>query len=333
VAQPLRIALLIAGVALLAFLCVHIGLGDLFAAVERANPARLLVFLAFSAATFFTYAKRWSIVLEAMGSRPPRFSLRKLLCFRAAGHAVSTLLPAAQLSGEPVRALLLRRHGLDWARSVSTVSMDRLLEASASAIVGPVYLAAFVLAHGGRVAATPWVIGGMAIGLALLALFYVHLYRGATLISWLARRGFLPSLQGSLESLEADLRAFVRTPSFAASFAAALLAEALVLAELWSLAWAFELPISLPTLAGVTVGMGVAQLLPIPAALGSLEATEVGVVSLAGGAAPLGLAIGLLVRLRETLWILVGLVTLYVEGLISTRLPIPDNPSAIVPKG
>jgi hypothetical protein len=173
----------------------------------------------------------------------------------------------------------------------------------------------------------------MAIGLALLALFYVHLYRGATLISWLARRGFLPSLQGSLESLEADLRAFVRTPSFAASFAAALLAEALVLAELWSLAWAFELPISLPTLAGVTVGMGVAQLLPIPAALGSLEATEVGVVSLAGGAAPLGLAIGLLVRLRETLWILVGLVTLYVEGLISTRLPIPDNPSAIVPKG
>ena len=331
-AQPLRIALLIAGVALLAFLCVHIGLGDLFAAVERANPARLLVFLAFSAATFFTYAKRWSIVLEAMGSRRPHFSLRKLLCFRAAGHAVSTLLPAAQLSGEPVRALLLRRHGLDWARSVSTVTMDRLLEASASAIVGPAYLAAFVLANGGRVA-TLWVIGGMAVGLVLLALFYVHLYRGATLISWLTRRGFLLSLQGSLESLEADLRTFVRTPSFATGFAAALLAEALVLAELWSLAWAFELPISLPTLAGVTVGMGVAQLLPIPAALGSLEATEIGIISLTGGAAPLGLAVGLLVRLRETLWILVGLVTLYVEGLISTRLPIPDNPSAIVPKG
>ena len=279
-AQPLRIAFLIAGVALLAFLCVHIGLGDVVAAAERANPTRLLVFFAFSAATFLTYAKRWSIVLEAMGSRP-QFSLRKLLCFRAAGHAVSTLLPAAQLSGEPIRALLLRRHGLDWARSVSTVTMDRLLEASASAIVGPAYLAAFVLANGGRhVTATPWVIGGMAVGFVLLALFYMHLYRGATLISWLVRRGFLPSLQGSLESLEADLRAFVRTPSFATSLATALLAEALVLAELYTLAWAFELPISLPTLAGVTVGMGVAQLLPIPAALGSLEATEVGIVSL-----------------------------------------------------
>ncbi len=330
-AQPLRIALFLAGAALFAFLCVHVGLGDLFAAAERAKPARILVFLALSVATFLTYAKRWSIVLDAMGSR--QLSLGRLLCFRAAGHAVSTLFPAAQLSGEPVRALLLRRHGLDWARSISAVTMDRLLEASASAIVGPIYLAAFFLANGGYSAATPWVIGGMAIGLMLLALLYVHLFRGATLISWLARRGFLPSLRGSLETLEADLRAFVRTPSFATSFAAALLAEALVLAELCALAWAFELPISLPTLAGVTVGMGVAQLLPIPAALGSLEATEVGIVSLAGGAAPLGLAVGLLVRLRETLWILVGLVTLYVEGLISTRLSIPEEPSAIVPKG
>jgi uncharacterized membrane protein YbhN (UPF0104 family) len=331
VAQPLRIALFLSGAALFAFLCVHVGLGDLFAAAERAKPARILVFLALSVATFLTYAKRWSIVLDAMGRG--QLSLGRLLCFRAAGHAVSTLLPAAQLSGEPVRALLLRRHGLDWARSISAVTMDRLLEASASAIVGPIYLAAFFLANGGYSAAIPWVIGGMAIGLMLLALLYVHLFRGATLISWLARRGFLPSLRGSLETLEADLRAFVRTPSFATSLAAALLAEALVLAELCALAWAFELPISLPTLAGVTVGMGVAQLLPIPAALGSLEATEVGIVSLAGGAAPLGLAVGLLVRLRETLWILVGLVTLYVEGLISTRLSIPEEPSVIVPKG
>ena len=330
-APRLRIALFVVGAVLLAFLCAHVGLGDLVAATERADPARLLVFLALSGTTFLTYAMRWSLVLAAMGNR--EVPIGKLLCFRAAGHAVSTLLPAAQLSGEPVRALLLRRQGLDWARSVSAVTMDRLLDASASAIAGPIYVAAFFLANGGRAAATPWVVGGMTVGLALLALLYVHLFRGATLISWLARRGFLASLRGSLESLEADLRAFVRAPSFALGLAVALLAEALVLAELWSLAWAFELPLSLPTLAGVTIGMGVAQLLPIPAAVGSLEAAEVGVVSLAGGAAPLGLAVGLLVRARETLWILVGLATLYVEGLISTRVPISENPSAIAPKG
>ncbi len=331
--RPLRIALLLCGLALLVFLCRHIGLGEFFAAVERANPARFLVFLALSAAVFLAYAKRWSIVLDAMGASRPRLSLGTLLCFRAAEHAVSTLLPAAHLSGEPIRALLLRRRGRDWSRSISTVTMDRLLEASASSIVGPIYVAVFFLAHGAAAVAAPWVMGGMIVCLTLLGLFYLHLYRGTTLISLLARRGFLPAIRGSLESIEADLRAFVCTPRFAASLAFAFLAEALVIAELWMLARAFALPISLPTLLGVMVGMGVAQLLPIPAALGSLEATGVGVVSLAGGSAPLGLAVGLLVRLRETLWILVGLLTLYVEGLASTGPRIAENTSAIVPKG
>ncbi len=331
--RPLRIALLLGGLALLVFLCRHLGLGELFAAVERADPARFLAFLVLSTVVFFAYAKRWSIVLEAMGAGRPRLSLGALLSFRAAEHAVSTLFPAAHLSGEPVRALLLRHHGRDWSRSISTVAMDRMLEATASSIAGPIYVAAFFLANGGRTAAAPWVMGGMIVCLGLIVLFYVHLYQGVTLISFLERRGFLPPMRGHLETIEADLRAFVRTPSFVASLAVAFLAEALVIAELWMLARAFAMPISLPTLLGVMVGMGVAQLLPIPAALGSLEVTEVGIVSLAGGSASVGLAVGLLVRLRETLWILVGLVALYVEGLASTRATMPENTSAIVPKG
>ncbi len=326
--RPARITLLFGGLALLVFLCRRLGLGEVFAAVERADPARFLAFLALSTAVFFAYAKRWSIVLEAMGAGRPRLSLGALLSFRAAEHAVSTLFPAAHLSGEPVRALLLRRHGRDWSRSISTVAMDRMLETTASSIAGPIYVAVFFLANGARAGAAPWVMGGMIACLALLALFYVHLCRGMTL----ERRGFLPPMGGHLKTIEADLRAFVRTASFATSLAVAFLAEALVIAELWMLARAFAMPISLPTLVGVMVGMGVAQLLPIPAALGSLEATEVGVVALAGGSASLGLAVGLLVRLRETLWILVGLGTLYFEGLVSTRATMHENTSAIVPK-
>jgi len=77
----------------------------------------------------------------------------------------------------------------------------------------------------------------------------------------------------------------------------------------------FSLPIPPATLVGVMVGMGIAQLVPVPGAVGSLEATEVGIVALAGGSASLGLAVGLVVRIRETIWILLGLATLYAEGL------------------
>ena len=300
---------------LLGVLCVHLGLGELIAAAERADPLRFAAFLALSAAVLLVYAKRWSIVLEAMGADEPRLSLGTLMCFRAAEHAVSTLFPSAHLSGEPIRALLLRRRQREWTRAISSVAMDRVLDMSASSVAGPTYVVVFFLAREQPSDVASWAMASMLVALLALLALYVHLYRGGKLISRLTRRGFFPSVRGSLETIERQLGDFVHTRAFATGLALSFLAEALVMAELWMLSRAFALPLSLPTLVGVMVGMGIAQLLPIPAALGSLEATEVGIVSLAGGGAPLGLAVGLLIRLRETLWIVVGLVTLYVEGV------------------
>jgi uncharacterized protein (TIRG00374 family) len=327
VQRSLRILLFVGGLALFVFLCARLGLGELVAAARNARPAYFIAFLALSVGVFFTYAARWWIVLDAMdeGRRPP--SLTTLVRLRAAEHAVSSMIPSAHLSGEPVRALLLRRRGRDWTRAISSVAMDRMLDVSASSVAGPIYVAIFFFANDVSAAAAPWMMAVMIALLVALVAFYVRAYRGGRLISFLARGGFLGPARGKLEKIEQELSAFLRTPKFFAALAVSFAAEMLVIAELWMLARAFALPISLPTLVGVMVGMGIAQLLPIPAAIGSLEATEVGVLALAGGAAPLGLAVGLIVRLRETLWIVVGFATLYVEGL-SWRLTT-GNASAI----
>ncbi len=334
--QRRRIVLLVAGLAVLVFLCRHLGLGEIRQGVERADPARFAAFLALSAAVFITYAVRSGVVLRAIDASRRSPSTAELVGFRAAEHAVSTLLPSAHLSGEPVRVLLLRRRGHHWAESISAVAMDRMLDVSASSIAGPLYVGWFFLANHGSAWAAPWILAAMIAGMLALLLFYVQAYRGATLISIFAQRGALRAARGALEATDRHLARFVRTPSFRVALALSFLAEALVLAELWMLARAFALPISLPTLAGVMVGMGIAQLVPVPAALGSLEATEVGVLALAGGSASLGLAVGLLVRVRETLWILVGLAALYLEGLTwrGSELPargISGKTSAIEP--
>jgi uncharacterized membrane protein YbhN (UPF0104 family) len=200
-------------------------------------------------------------------------------------------------------------------QAIASVVMDRMLDLTASSILGPAYVMVFFLANDVSAGAEPWVIGGMIVCFAALAGFYLHSYRGAALISLLARRGWFPQARASLESIDRQLTAFLRSRTFLVALALSFLAEGLIIAELWTLAAAFSWPMSLSTLVGVTVGMGIAQLVPIPAAIGSLEATEVGVLTLAGGSASLGLAVGLAVRVRETLWILVGLVVLYIEGL------------------
>jgi glycosyltransferase 2 family protein len=336
VRRPLqRIGFLVAGLVLFVVLCRRLGLGEISEALARVDPWRLGGFLALSVAVFLLYAKRWRIVLVSMGDRRPP-ALRTLLGFRAAEHAVSALLPSAHLSGEPMRAFLLRRRQREWVQTIASVAADRMLDLTAGSVLGPIYVGVFLFANDVSAWAARWVIGGMIASCAALAGFYLHSYRGSTLISILARRGFLRSARGSLESIDKQLAEFLRTRSFLVALALSFLAEGLIVAELWTLAAAFALPISLPILVGVMVGMGIAQLVPIPAAIGSLEATEAGVLTLAGGSASLGLAVGIVVRVRETLWTLVGLAVLYVEG-VSWRsvadavTPTSGNTSAIGP--
>lgn len=312
--MTLRLVFLAAGLVVFWWLCRSLGLGELREAVAGASPPVLVLFGLLSFCVFLTYALRWQVVLASMNGagRPP---LLTLLLFRASEQAVSSLLPSAHFSGEPVRALLLRRRGVDWSTSISSVVMDRILDLSASSIAGPLYAAIFFLGAGeGSSTAARWVMVVMLLCVAALGLFYYHAYRGGVLLSVLVRRGVAAPLRGSIEAIDRRLAAFVRTPSFAVGLLLSFAAEALVLAELWTLARAFHLPIGFSTLVGVMVGMGISQLLPVPAAIGSLEATEAGILKLAGGAASHGLTAGLIIRFRETIWILVGLSALYAEG-------------------
>ena len=332
-----RLSFSLAGLAVLVFLCRHLGLDELHTAIDHADPMRFAAFLGLSFAVFLSYALRWSVVLRGMAALDQTPTLLDLLSLRAAEHAVSTLVPSGHLSGEPVRAYLLRRRGLDWRLAVASVTMDRVLDLSASSVVGPLYVGVFFLAHGSAAWAAPWVMAMMLACVAGLLLFYFRAYRGDTLLSVFARSRFAGAAADALRGLDRSFAEFLRTPAFAVAFVLALLSELLVLGELWMLARAFALPISVPTLLGVMIGMGVAQVVPVPAAIGSLEATEVGVLTLAGGAAPLGLAVGLVVRIRETLWILVGLAVLYFEGLTLRGPAAPrsatmsENTSAIDP--
>jgi uncharacterized protein (TIRG00374 family) len=332
-----RLVFCTAGFVVLLFLCRRLGLGELEAALDRVDPWRFAAFLALSFTVFLSYALRWRVVLEGMSTHERAPSVLDLVWLRAAEHAVSTLVPSGHLSGEPVRAFLLRRRVPSWRLSVASVAMDRMLDFTASSVVGPLYVGIFFLAHGSAAWAAPWVVVMMLAPVSALVLFYVYAYRGDTLLSVFARSGFAGAAEDMLRGLDQYFAAFLRTRAFAGAFALALASEALVLAELWMLARAFGLPVSAPTLLGVMIGMGVAQIVPVPAALGSLEATEVGILTLAGGAAPLGLAVGLVIRIRETLWILVGLAVLYLEGL-TLRGPAPalsatmsENTSAIDP--
>ncbi|MGH7803537.1 MAG: lysylphosphatidylglycerol synthase domain-containing protein, partial [Candidatus Binatia bacterium] len=140
----MRLTAFLLGTVLLAALLATIGLEDLGRTLRAASPPRFVAFVLVSGTVFVTYAIRGRLVLRGIAA-PAVPSLPELVGFRAAAHAVNFLLPSAHLAGEPVRALLFRRSGFGWGEAFLAVTVDRWIEATASAITGPICIAVFLV--------------------------------------------------------------------------------------------------------------------------------------------------------------------------------------------
>jgi hypothetical protein len=64
----------------------------------------------------------------------------------------------------------------------------------------------------------------------------------------------------------------------------------------------------------VIVTGGLARSVPIPAGLGALEASEVALLAVAAGDAGLGFLVGVILRLHEVFWSLIGFGALAASG-------------------
>jgi uncharacterized membrane protein YbhN (UPF0104 family) len=122
-------------------------------------------------------------------------------------------------------------------------------------------------------------------------------------------------MEGLRNTEEHLVRFFREHPGvFVRGLLLSLLVEAVIVAEYHFLLSAFAVDVRLPVLLLVLLGSGLAHVVPSPAGLGALEASQVAVLGLAQGAPADGLVVGIVLRLHETLWIVAGLTVLAWSG-------------------
>ena len=66
---------------------------------------------------------------------------------------------------------------------------------------------------------------------------------------------------------------------------------------------------------GVVIMIGLSVMLPVPAALGTQEAGQVTIFSIAGAGGKVGFVISLITRIRDIIWTIVGVGYMYHKGL------------------
>lgn len=284
-------------------------------ALQHVSLVYLPLYFSMSFIVMVLRALRWQLVLRRMGVE---LGLARLARLWLAGRAAGSLIPSGTFAGEPVRAELLRASGVPIARAAGAVALDRALELAGNMIAGPLSVgAALALGFGSRLAVLITCVIA-AIGLGTFVFVYVRAaagrpaLAGLLLVRRLARFRVFAAPIAYARRADAAMHGLITAhPRLVpAGIGLSCVIECVQLLELAALFTVFGLAIPIPLLLLSSMGIGVARVVPVSAALGSLEATQVGIFALGGHTVGVGLAVGLVLRIAETFWIVAGLVCL-----------------------
>ena len=199
------------------------------------------------------------------------------------------------------------------------MALDRSLELAGNVIAGPVCIGTAVVLGAGSGSGMLVAAVSALVGLILLVAIYVRGRRGLPALVPLFNRPFsflqtrtriwlLAHAARADTALQEVLAAHPRlVPT---GLALSLVIEGLHLLELAALFAVFAIVVPFPLLLLSSIGIGMAHAVPVTAALGTLEATQIGLFTVGGEPLATGLAVAVAIRLAETLWTLVGLACL-----------------------
>jgi uncharacterized protein (TIRG00374 family) len=234
------------------------------------------------------------------------------------------MTPTAKIGGEPVRAGLLKRHNMKFKESLSTVVIDKTLELSTCGMFFAIGVIILFFKHtltGDAVV----LFGGFAIAFVLLiGAFYLQMFRGKEFMGKAFRFTRLhKSKKGA--KWEKQLTKFEQLViKFYHKDTKQFWYTILITAVSWGFTFLEYKSILLILGYGsanllqifmIFSFVGAAYLVPIPMAVGSLEASQIGVFALIGLPVAAGIALALVTRIKDIMWTALGFIALSIYGL------------------
>jgi len=312
---PLTVLLWLLVAALVVWALRTVPLASVLAALEGLRLMRVAALLLVNAAVILSLAWRWWVILRAQGANVPFLALAG---YRLAAFGVSYFTPGPQVGGEPLQvAFVQRRHGVSGPTATAAVVLDRGIDFVVN--IG-VLIAGLAVASRGTLPGV--MLGGVpVVGLGLLGLavgFVLAVGMGnrplhAVLTRLRDERDEVSRRRAIIDFIiqsEAEAARFCREQPgtvLMALFVSAVV-WVLMLAELGLALHALGLVLTPTQVAAVLVAMRIAFMLPSPGALGTLEAGQVLVFQAMGLDPAAGLGLSLIIRARDVLFGVVGLL-------------------------
>ncbi len=323
----LRLILLLVGLLTFAGLIWHIGPGNILAAVAGIGPLAILVILLPSLLMYLLEAYGWRLTLR---SHAAAVSFGRLLAVRTAGEVVNMTTPTAYVGGEPLKAYLLKPYGVPMIEALASVITAKTTMTIAQVLF---ILLGVGLAFGlvgapsaeesnAQILAALVGVGLLLFGIALFVMVQrIGLFLGLlNVLRWCRIRiPFLEAREDKLYKLDRtildfytrDRQAFLLSIGF---FFCGWMAEALeVYVILHYIGGAPVSPLAAIAIGALSVFIKGGTFF-IPGSLGAQEGGNLLVLMAFGYSELAGITFALLRRVRELVWIAIGLGCLALLG-------------------
>ena len=309
-----KLIFLVIGLIGLIGIVFHIGLEPIFHAVSQLGPLSFLVILLPMIVVYGLEAWGWQLTL---GAYAKRVGFLRLFAIRMAGETVNVTTPAAYVGGEPLKAYLLKRYGVPMVEGLASV-----ITAKTTMTLAQVLFILLGLGLGF------WIIGdvnhywmAMLVSLGLLAfgvaLFIVFQRHGIGLgcLTILRTCGirlkFLETREPKLRELDDTIRQFYsqHRGTFYVTLGTFFLAWLCETLEVYAILYYLDMGVDVWTsisIAALTVFIKGGTFF-IPGSLGAQEGGYTLLLMSFGYSEVTGITFALIRRLREILWILIGL--------------------------
>ncbi len=320
----LRSILLVLGLLTLGLLVWHIGPGNIYDAAARLGPAALVVVLIPSLVMYVIEAYGWKITLGPSAKDIPFW---RVLAIRTAGEVVNMTTPTAYVGGEPLKAYLLKKHGVPMVEGLASVVIAKTTMTIAQVLfiligIGLGFWLLGANGSSGQMAAA----GLLSVGLLFFGTAAFVLVQRRGLFTWILdllrriglRIGFLEAREEQLKSLDRTILNFYthHQSAFYAStglYFLGWLAEAL---EVFVIIYCLGGPataLSALSIGALSVFIKGGTFF-IPGSLGAQDGGNLLLLQAFGYSDVTGITFALLRRFRELVWIGIGLLCLALAG-------------------
>ena len=280
--------------------------------LKNMNFKYFLAYLFFTTVTLFPITLRWRVILKAYKKEIPFLTLFKQTI---AGFAVSYVTPSVRLGGEPLRAYMLKKEcNVNLKTGATTIILDKFVELTGSIIFGIAGLALLTAIPG-----VPFFTKIFLAFLLILTLFglfilYYRTLKNKESFSYLFKllRFYkikkIKNFVYVLREIELKMAKFFQNhkKEFIASFFYYFLYGFLIILEFKFLLLSFGIRATITEIILSLTVLGIVNFIPVPAALGFLEAGQSGLFFLLKKQGSIGFALSLIIRLRNLLFVAIG---------------------------